>query len=186
MASASSLSEPSMAEILSSFLHLPRFADGRINYTDAETSPVLVCFVRYQDKYLLLKRSDKVGLYKGYWSAIAGFIDNEKQTLREKVLEELDEEAGITEEQIVGWTWIEEYEYSDPVTGKKFIRYPVVVDFLHRPEITLDWEHHKHEWICAEERQNYQQITGSEESWKRVLEKRIRSGEWRVVGSGKG
>lgn len=158
-----------MSEILKPFLQLPRFPDGRIDYTSAQEAPVLVCFVRYKEEYLLLKRSDKVGAYQKYWSTIAGFIDNEQQTLKDKVLEELSEEIGVGEEKISQWRWIEPYEYKDQTTKKIWLRYSVIVDVFQKPEIKLDWEHTEHVWITPEKRNQYLQITGSEESWKRVL-----------------
>ncbi len=44
---------------------LPRFEDGRINYTTSKTAPVVTVFIGYGNKFLLLKRSHKVQNYKG-------------------------------------------------------------------------------------------------------------------------
>jgi len=54
---------------------LPKFEDGRINYSCSDEAPVITIFVRYKDKILLLKRSDKVAAYKGKWNTIAGYLD---------------------------------------------------------------------------------------------------------------
>jgi hypothetical protein len=51
---------------------LPKFPDGRINYTTSQRCPVITCFVMYEGKILLLKRSDKVGTYKGFWNSVSG------------------------------------------------------------------------------------------------------------------
>ena len=61
---------------LSEFQHLPKFEDGRINYTGCKRCPVLNCVVTYNGEVLLLKRSDKVANYKGYWNFVAGFLDH--------------------------------------------------------------------------------------------------------------
>ncbi len=42
---------------------LPKFPDGRIDYSGSDKAPVLTCFVKFGDKILLLKRSDKVRTY---------------------------------------------------------------------------------------------------------------------------
>ena len=84
---------------LDEFTSLPRFPDGRINYTGAKKAAVLLCAVKHDDKILLLKRSDKVGNYRGKWNLVAGFLD-QPRPVREKVLEEIREELGLSEEQI--------------------------------------------------------------------------------------
>jgi hypothetical protein len=58
---------------------LPKFLDGRIDYTDAKEAAVLNCFVMHDGELLLLKRSDKVSHYKGVWHVVAGFLDEVKQ-----------------------------------------------------------------------------------------------------------
>ena len=55
---------------------------------------MIICFVRYNDEILLLKRSDKVWTYKGKWNVVAGYLD-EIKPLREKALEELREKPKI-------------------------------------------------------------------------------------------
>ena len=71
------MGEPAIHGVLSDFLHLPRLTDGRIDYTHSSAAPVLICFVNYRDRFLLLKRSEKVSAYRGLWSVVAGFIDDE-------------------------------------------------------------------------------------------------------------
>ena len=39
---------------------LPRFEDGRVDYTKSPVAPVVNCIVWYDDKILLLQRSDRV------------------------------------------------------------------------------------------------------------------------------
>ena len=41
---------------------LPRFPDGRIDYSNSDVAPVVTIFVEYGNKILLLRRSDKVKL----------------------------------------------------------------------------------------------------------------------------
>ena len=64
------------------------------DYTNAKTAPVLVCFIKYGDKFLLLKQSDKVLAYKNLWSCLAGFLDDAQPT-GDKIAEEIKEELGL-------------------------------------------------------------------------------------------
>src|SRR5687767_3775690 len=91
---------------------LPRLADGRIDYSHAETALVVTCFVKFQEKILLLKRSDKVRTYQGQWNTVAGYID-EPKPLREKVREELREELGISDEDVLHIKLGEPFEFHD-------------------------------------------------------------------------
>jgi ADP-ribose pyrophosphatase YjhB (NUDIX family) len=131
-------------EILTLANALPRFPDGRIDYTHAPVAPVLNVFVLYQGKLLLVKRGDKVGWLKDRWHIIAGFLDEEK-TLAEKALEEMGEELGITPESVKEIVALDPYR--DPLGGKEWIIYPVIIDLVEMPEITLDWENVDYAWI---------------------------------------
>ena len=93
------MDEININNILREFKNLPRFKDGRVDYTTSNKAPVLIIFIKYKDRILLLKRSGKVSSYKNMWSTVAGFIDEQKP-LKQKILEELKEETGILKESI--------------------------------------------------------------------------------------
>ncbi len=78
---------------------LPKFEDGRINYSGTKYAPVVLIFIMYDGKILLLKRSGKVRTYQGKWNTVAGYLD-EMHPIKEKVLEELSEEIDVHEDNI--------------------------------------------------------------------------------------
>ena len=78
---------------------LPKFKDGRIDYSNSDTAPVVTVFIKYKDKILLLKRSDKVRTYQGKWNTVAGYLDELKST-QEKAIEEIKEELGVEKNDI--------------------------------------------------------------------------------------
>ena len=53
---------------------LPKFPDGRIDYHNSDTAPVVDVFVKYQGKILILKRSNEVSNYQGKWNCISGYL----------------------------------------------------------------------------------------------------------------
>ena len=73
---------------------LPKFSDGRIDYSNSNIAPVIIVFIKYKNKILLLKRSDKVRIYQGKWNTVAGYLD-EIKPIQEKALEEIQEETKI-------------------------------------------------------------------------------------------
>ena len=133
---------------------LPKFSDGRIDYSASDKAPVLTCFVKYQDKILLLKRSDKVRAYQGLWNTVAGYLD-EIKPIKNKVYEELNEELGISKENILKTKLGNPYEFHDKDIQKTWIIFPVLVELKNRPAIKLDWEHTDYKWIKSERINEY-------------------------------
>lgn len=150
---------------------LPKFPDGRIDYTHSPAAPVINCFVVYKGKILLLKRSDKVLAYKGMWNSIGGFLD-ELKPLREKVLEELREELGISESQVGSMHFSEPMEYHDASVGRTWIIHPVRCELKAEPKIQLDWEHTEYQWVTPAQIKSMPVIPGLDQVWGKVsLEK---------------
>ena len=147
---------------------LPKFSDGRINYSKSDTAPVLTIFIKYKDKILLLKRSNKVSLYQRKWNTVAGYLD-EIRPIHEKILEEIREEIGVEEENILSYNYGEPYNYTDTEVNKTWIVHPVLVKLKHKPNIKLDWEHTEFKWIKPQEIRNFDIVVKVDESLRRVL-----------------
>lgn len=147
---------------------LPRFPDGRIDYSTSDRAPVLTCFVKLAGKILLLKRSNRVRTHQGKWNTVAGYID-EPKPIRTKALEELREEIGISAKDVRQFKMGRPYEFFDADSKKTWLVHPVLVELKRRPELKLDWEHIEFKWISPEEVANYDTVPRLDESLKRVL-----------------
>ncbi len=150
-------------DYLNDFVHLPRFPDGRIDYTHSNKAPVLNCVVACADKVLVLKRSDRVSNYRGKWNVIAGFLD-EPKPLDEKAIEEITEEIGISKEDILKLHVLEPYEVHDEKINKTWVVHPVLAILKHLPEIKLDWEHSEYKWILPKDIVNFDRVYKVENS----------------------
>ena len=149
---------------------LPKFPDGRINYSNCKKAPVITVVVKYKDKILLLKRSDNVSTYKGKWQVVAGYLD-EIKSIKEKVLEELREEIRV-EENIIDKIIIGDYfEFEDSDIGKTWIVTPVLVELKEKPKISIDREHTDFRWITPKEIRKFDIVPNLDESLRRVLNK---------------
>lgn len=158
---------PELARLLPRFLRkrrqvltraLPRFPDGRVNYRTLETVPVVTCLVRREGKVLLLKRSDRVSTYPGYWHTVAGYLDEPDLALRGHVAKELLEELGLGEEN---WRLVRvapPLTVADESVGKTWIIHPVLVELVDDPPLRLDWEHTAYRWVRPDEITQYQTI----------------------------
>ena len=148
---------------------LPHFRDGRIDYRGAPAAAVMTCFVRYGDKLLLLKRSERVGTYQGLWSAITGYLD-ELQPIEARVRAELAEELGLQLDDTSVITLGEPYSFRDDALGRTWIVHPVLVTLAVPPTIVLDWEHVEHTWVAPSEINRYACVPNLDRSLRAVLE----------------
>lgn len=147
---------------------LPRFPDGRTDYTHAVRCPVLTCYVMWNGTLLLLKRSNEVSTYKGMWHTVAGYLDDE-QSVEEKAAREIQEELDIPASGIRRLTVAEPYEVTDKTINKTWIIFPVLAELAAEPNIRLDWEHTEYRWIGPAEFGRYHHIPGSQETLKRAM-----------------
>lgn len=135
-----------------------KFPDGRIDYRNAAGAPVLSCVVRRGKHILLLKRSDKVGTYKGWWHIVGGYLDTPGVAAKQQALIELHEELGIQQEAIADVRGAEPFEVFDPDVAKTWTIHPVLVEVSGDPQIVLNWEHTEYRWVRPEDVVSYRPI----------------------------
>jgi ADP-ribose pyrophosphatase YjhB (NUDIX family) len=122
----------------------PKFPDGRINYTGVSKSAVVTVFLKFKDEILLLKRSDKVGNYKGMWNAVSGYFD-EIMSAEDIGRKELREETGITGGYRLSMGM--PHEIHDAEINKTWLVFPLVAEFNEKPRIRLNWENTEDKWV---------------------------------------
>lgn len=147
---------------------LPKFSDGRINYSNSDIAPVIIVFIKDKDKILLLKRSNKVRTYQGRWNTVAGYLD-ELKSIRGKILQEIQEETGISENNISSIHIGKLHKFKDKEINKIWLVYSVLVELKNRPNIKLDWEHTEHKWIKPEELENFDTVPKLDKSLENAL-----------------
>ena len=136
---------------------LPRFPDGRIDYTNSKISLVLTVFIKYKNQILLLKRSNKVGTYKERWNTVTGYID-EKKPVFNKIIEEINEELGLSEDIIQSYHYGELFEFTDDILKKTWIVFPAMLLLSKKPNIKLNWEHSEYKWINPNDLKKYHTV----------------------------
>lgn len=147
---------------------LPRFPDGRIDYTTSDVAPVVNCMVYHDEHVLLLRRSNRVGADQGKWSGVDGYIDT-LDPLRSTVLKELKEELGLPEEGVADIQIAKPYRSADSEAKKIWIVYPVLVELTKAPNIRLDWEHIRYEWVRPDKIGRFDLLHGQERVLRRAL-----------------
>jgi len=147
---------------------LPKLNDGRLNYSKSKTCLVLTVFIKYKEKILLLKRSGKVGTYKNKWNTVTGYID-ENKPLYQKIIEEINEEVGLKENDILSYKIFKPYEFMDKKINKKWIIYPSKIELKNNPKIILDWEHIEYKWIFPKDLTKFDTVPKLNLSLRKVI-----------------
>lgn len=137
------------------------------DYTHARSAPVIVIFVKYRDKFILVKRSEKMLTYQGIWSCLAGFVDDDK-SIEEKVIFEIEEELGLKKEDIKHIKAGDTYLFVDKDLDREWIRHMYLVEITN-PNIKLSWEHSEMVWVTPDEAKNYETTPGFSEDLVKIL-----------------
>ena len=109
---------------------------GQTDYTGIRRAPVVNCVVQYGDKILLVRRNERMKFYPGYWNGISGFLDDER-SVRDKAQEEVREEIGIEEKDIISISEGKVFEQEEPEYDKTWIVHPVLVE-VNTDKVRLD------------------------------------------------
>ena len=107
---------------------------------------VVTSFLNYNNKILILKRSEKIRTMKGLWSGISGIIENNETPIsRAKI--EIFEEVGISEEHITLIKSTKEFTvYTPQYKNQQWIIFPFFFT-TDSNSIKLNWENSDFRWI---------------------------------------
>ena len=140
---------------------------GQTDYTNIRWAPVINCVLKFKDRILVVKRSQELKTYPGYWNGISGFLDD-KRSLNQKVVDELREEIGITKNKILKIKLGEIFDQEEPKYKKTWIVHPVLVEVA-TDKIKLDWEATDYQWLMFKEVKNLKLLPGFDKVLKHLL-----------------
>lgn len=122
---------------------------------------IVTSFIRNNEKFLLLKRSNKVKTMKGLWAGISGIIENNEEPIRRAKIE-IYEEIGLTEDKIKFVRSSAKMKVHSPqYENHEWEIFPFLFE-AENPEIKLNWENSDYRWISVEEIKNYQTVPSIE------------------------
>jgi len=118
---------------------------------------IVTSFIKDNDKFLLLKRSNKVKTMKGLWAGISGIIENEEDPLiRAKI--EIFEELGITKDKIKFLKAASKMTVHSPqYKNHEWEIFPFLFESSN-PTIKLNWENSEYKWVTMNEIKNYETV----------------------------
>lgn len=118
---------------------------GEVLLPDVTERHVVSAFLRNRGRFLVVRRSEKVGTFQGRWSAISGYMEGEEDP-RERARREIREETGIRSPRFRA--------AGEPVVARHgttaFVVHPFLFDVPSR-RVILDWENVEHRWVRPED-----------------------------------
>lgn len=146
---------------------LERYLKNRFNKNTLDVKNVVTCFIRYFDKILIVKRSQAVGTYQGFWSGISGYIEQEPIN---QAYTEINEETSLNNEDVMLIRKGMPFEQVDENLNRKWIIHPFLFETSSMDNIKIDWENVDKRWIDPAEIKNFDTVPGLELALKNVME----------------
>ena len=122
---------------------------------------IVTSFIKDNDKFLLLKRSNKVKTMKGLWAGISGVIEKDEEPIKRAKIE-IYEEVGIPEDKIKFLKASSKMKVHSPqYENHEWEIFPFLFE-VENPIIKLNWENSEFRWISIDEINNYQTVPSIE------------------------
>ncbi|MEM3607751.1 MAG: NUDIX domain-containing protein [Candidatus Bathyarchaeia archaeon] len=114
-----------------------------------KTCRVVTSFITKAGRILILKRSGRVGSYRGKWSAISGYLEGHPLN---QAYREMGEELSISGEDLKLLAAGDPVEVLDEDLEVRWIVYPFLFEFIGEDsKIRLNWENLEVRWVKPEE-----------------------------------
>ncbi len=126
---------------------------------------VVTCFLEHRGRILLLRRSDRVGSYRGLWAGVSGYLEAEPDA---QALTEIAEETGLADDDIEMVRRGEPLRVIDPALDTAWTVHPYLFRVKSPDRIRIDWEHHEMHWVTPAEIPDYPAVPMLAETWARV------------------
>jgi hypothetical protein len=141
---------------------------SRAEFTEkGKFQDVVTVFLTWGGKVLVLKRSSKVGTYKGHWAGVSGYLESVDPLKQAYV--EMAEEVGLGKEDVSMVKMGKPLEIVDRIRGRAWRVHPFLFS-VHEPnKIRLDWENIEMRWILPEEINQLKTVPALKETLERVL-----------------
>ena len=105
---------------------------------------VVTCFLEHDGKVLILRRSEKVGTYRGRWAGVSGYIETSAD---EQALTEIREETQLVSTDVELIKKGDPLEVVDDETGIRWHVHPYLFRVADPGKVVIDWEHTEAKWI---------------------------------------
>ncbi len=119
------------------------------------------------DEVLLLRRSGRVGTYRGRWAGVSGYVEAGVGAL-EQAYREMEEEVGLGRDDVRPLAEGEPLIVVDEAIDRRWTVHPFLFEVLRPDSVRLDWEHTESRWVRPEEVPGLKTVPGLAEALARV------------------
>lgn len=140
----------------------PSDSTGEIKFQD-----VVTVFLASGDKILVLRRSSKVGTYRGRWAGVSGYLETVDPL--DQAFIELAEEVSLGKDDVRLIRAGEPLEVVDEAGGRAWRVHPFLFEVHDPKKIRLDWENTELRWVSPEELAGLQTVPALDQALQRVL-----------------
>lgn len=121
------------------------------------STKIVTSFITSNEKFLIVKRSEKVKTMKGLWSGISGIIEkNEEPLVRAKI--EIFEEVGIVEKDLKLLKTSKQINVNSPqYENHQWEIFPFLFS-AENPSIKLNWENSEFQWIKPKDLEKFETV----------------------------
>ena len=132
------------------------------------STKIVTSFIIKDNKFLLLRRSNKVKSMKGLWAGVSGIIEKDEIPL-ERAKIEIFEETGMKEDKIKLMKAAEQMRIKSPqYKNHEWEVFPFLFETKHA-EIKLNWENSDYRWINSNEISSYETVPSLEKVLSNLL-----------------
>ena len=117
---------------------------------------------------MLVQRSGRVGSYRGCWSAISGYLEDNTPLLQAR--REIREETRLPDVEVHLVAVGQPVEIPAPELGRIWVVHPFLFDIDDPKRIELDWENLKSEWVLPGAVSDYPTVPSLDEALRACLE----------------
>ena len=131
---------------------------------------VVTCFLLHRlpgapEELLILRRSQRVGTYRGRWAGVSGFVEAPPE---EQAYIELREEAQLERADVTLLRRGEPLTFTDAELDREWTVHPYLFLVADYTKIQTDWENTEARWIAPQELEQYETVPMLEEAFRRV------------------
>ncbi len=127
---------------------------------------VVSSFLLFDERILLLRRSNRVGSYRGRWSGVSGYLERGEEPLQRAKIE-IQEELGLSSLQVSLVRSGELLRTFDEQKDTVWIIHPFLFE-VHEPNLRLDWENSESRWISPDDLRSFDTVPNLKEVFERV------------------
>jgi len=128
--------------------------NGSIDLPGVVEKHVVTDIIRNKGRILLLRRSSRVGSYRGLWAGVSGYVEHGEHD-EEAAWREMEEEIGGCKARLVRSIAPQRFRDSDTV----WCVHPFLFEVPART-IKIDWEHQSFEWVAPKDVSRYPTVPG--------------------------